>query len=66
MDQRDINSAGIADLMKIRGVGRRTAEQIVAFRKRHGPFRSVDDLSRVNGVSDVLKERIARSMPEIG
>jgi len=58
----DVNSAGVAGFMGIRGVGRRTAEAIVAFRRRNGPFRNAADLMRVDGVSDVLAARIATDM----
>jgi competence protein ComEA len=60
---RDVNSAGVADFMTVRGVGRRTAEAIVAYRRRNGPFRSVGDLMRIDGVSDILAARIAAEMP---
>lgn len=63
---RDINTATIGDFMRVKGVGRRTAEAIVAYRRRHGPFRSVEDLLRVDGVSKVLAERIALSMQAVG
>lgn len=67
MEQRDersvnINTAGVGDFMKIRGVGRRTAEAIVSFRNQRGPLRSIEDLKRVDGISDVLMERIGRRM----
>jgi competence ComEA-like helix-hairpin-helix protein len=48
--------------MKIKGVGRRTAEAIMEYRNRHGPFRTIEDLVRVDGVSTVLKDRIAQVM----
>jgi competence protein ComEA len=46
----NINTADQETLMTIKGVGEKRAEAIVAFRKEHGPFSSVDDLTRVEGI----------------
>lgn len=50
-DTVDINTADasrIADVMV--GIGPAKAEAIVAYRKEHGPFKSLDDLALVKGV----------------
>jgi len=48
----DINSADAPALASaIKGVGPKKAEAIVAYRKEHGPFKSVDDLAKVKGIS---------------
>lgn len=36
---------------KVKGIGYRRAQRIVAFRKAHGDFKSLRDLSEVNGIS---------------
>ena len=47
----DINSADASTLASaITGVGESKAAAIVAYRDTHGPFASVDELSRVKGV----------------
>ena len=46
----DLNLATVADLERIKGVGRSRAELIVKFREAHGPFRSVYELAEVRGV----------------
>lgn len=48
----NINTAGIAELEKLPGVGRAIAERIVAHRELYGPFRRVEHLMMVRGVSD--------------
>lgn len=46
----NINTADQSALMSIKGVGEKRAQAIIAFRKEHGPFASVEDLSRVQGI----------------
>ena len=48
----DINSAD-ADALDaaLQGVGPKKAEAIVADRNKNGPFKSLDDLTRVKGIS---------------
>ena len=54
----NINSADAATLAKsLKGVGAVKAQAIVAYRKKHGAFESVDDLLLVDGIgSATLKE----------
>jgi len=37
---------------ELKGVGLAKAQAIVEYRKKHGPFRSADDLSLVKGIGD--------------
>lgn len=47
----NINKASVKSLaMNIKGIGLQKAEAIVAYRKLHGSFRSVDDLVKVKGI----------------
>jgi competence ComEA-like helix-hairpin-helix protein len=46
----DVNSAGVAELSVLPGIGPGLAKRIVAHRNEHGPFRSIDDLSDVGGI----------------
>lgn len=46
----DLNTATVADLEQLPGVGPSTAAAIVDDRTRNGPFASVDDLDRVSGI----------------
>lgn len=53
----DINSADATVLAQgIKGVGVKRAEAIVAYRKEHGPFKTVDDLAKVPGVGAKVVE----------
>ena len=48
----DINTADAPALaLAMKGVGTKKAEAIVIYRKKHGPFKSVDELAKVKGIS---------------
>lgn len=46
----DINTATVAQLESVNGLGPKKAEAIVEYRKKNGPFKSVDDLDKVKGL----------------
>jgi len=54
----DINRAGVEDLMTIPGVGEVTAGRIVQCRENNGPFETVADLERVEGIGKIKAQRI--------
>jgi competence protein ComEA len=54
----DINSATKEDLMKVKGIGAKKAEKIVAYRKEHGKFKNADELVNVKGISKKIVEKI--------
>lgn len=54
----NLNTATPAQLMSVRGVTDQLAASIVDYRREHGPFRSVEDLARLAGISAALLDRI--------
>jgi len=53
----DINTADAQTLAaNIKGVGLKKAEAIVEYRRQHGPFKRLDDLTRVRGIGPRLLE----------
>ena len=49
----DINTADAETISaELKGVGLTKAKAIVEYRKKHGPFRSADDLSLVKGIGE--------------
>ena len=49
----NINTADAETISaELKGVGLAKARAIVEYRKKHGPFRSADDLSLVKGIGD--------------
>lgn len=55
----DMNTATIEELMGLPSVGRRAAQQIVEFRELNGPFRSLEDVCRVEGFHAERLKRFA-------
>ena len=51
-DKLFINTAGVGDLRRIPNIGEKLALKIVEFREKHGPFRRVEHLLLIDGVSD--------------
>lgn len=49
----DVNTADAETISaELKGVGLAKAKAIVEYRKKHGPFRSADDLSLVKGIGE--------------
>lgn len=48
----DINSADLEMLMQIKGIGRKTAHDIINYREKHGKFTSMSQLKEINSVDD--------------
>ena len=58
----DINTAKVADLVKLPGVGEALAKRIVEFRQEHGPFKRVEDLMKVKGIGEKSFEKLRPSI----
>ena len=59
----NINTADEATLVaELKGIGIKRAKAIIAYRSAHGPFKSVDDLIKIKGISkrivDLNREKI--------
>ncbi|MFN0196501.1 MAG: ComEA family DNA-binding protein [Planctomycetaceae bacterium] len=54
----DINTATWVEWMQLEGIGERLALRIVEDRKTNGPFKSIDDLTRVLGIGPKTIERL--------
>lgn len=54
----DINTADAKTMAaKLNGVGPKSAEAIVAYRAKHGPFKRVEDLDKVKGIGKKTIEK---------
>ncbi|MDD6991872.1 MAG: helix-hairpin-helix domain-containing protein [Oscillospiraceae bacterium] len=53
----NINTAGIEDLVKLKGVGEKTAEKIIEYREQT-PFETVEDIMNVSGIGEKKFEDI--------
>jgi len=54
----DLNSAGVAELDGLPGIGPVLAARIVAHRNAHGPFHGPEELLAVQGIGPRLLERL--------
>lgn len=53
----NVNTASAGELQNLPGIGEVTAERIVAYRTEHGPFATVDDLTKVKGIGAKTLEK---------
>ncbi|QQZ31023.1 helix-hairpin-helix domain-containing protein [Thiothrix subterranea] len=54
----NINTADVAALDSLDGIGEKKAEAIVAYRTEHGEFKTLEDLKEVSGIGDKLFDKI--------
>ena len=54
----NINTASVAELTSLKGIGEVKARAIVEYRDKNGGFKSVDDLKAVSGIGDKLVEKL--------
>jgi competence protein ComEA len=48
----NINTADAAGLAALPGVGAKTADLIIAYRKANGPFKKIEELMNVRGIGE--------------
>lgn len=54
----DINNAGIGELDQLPGVGPAIAQRILDYREANGPFRTIDQLAEIEGISLEMVEEL--------
>jgi len=54
----NINTASLAELMKLPGISKHAAEIIIEYRTTHGPFKSSGDLKTLAGIGEKEFERL--------
>lgn len=54
----DLNTATAEQLQKLPGIGPKTAAAIIRFREKSGPFRRVEDLLAIRGITKKKLEKL--------
>lgn len=56
----NINTAGVNELIKLPGIGEKTAEKIIQLRNERGKFKRLDELMDVRGIGEVKFNKIKK------
>ena len=62
----NINTATKEELVSLKGVGEKRAQEILDYRKKNGNFKSVDDLEKVPGIGPGLMKQIRSELTVTG
>ncbi len=54
----NINRANFEQLQRLPNIGPKLAERIIKFREQNGPFKSVEDLDKVEGIGSKTIEKL--------
>ena len=58
----DINTAGVKDLIRLKGIGPVIAGQIILYRDKYGSFTSKEDIMKVKGIGPKTFNKIKDSI----
>ncbi|RDI45141.1 ComEA family DNA-binding protein [Aquicella lusitana] len=61
----NLNNATVKELMKVKGINAAKARAIVAYRKKNGGFKSVDDLAKVKGFKKMKPETMKEIQDQV-
>ena len=64
--QVNINTATLDELDGLKGIGPTKAQAIIDFRKKNGPFKTVDDLQNVPGIGPATLKDIRKDVMVTG
>ena len=62
----NINTATKEELTSLKGIGDKRAEEIINYRTKNGPFKSVDDLGKVPGIGPGILKQIRSNVTVSG
>ena len=57
----NINTASMEQLLAVQGIGQSTAENILAYIKKHGPFHNIEDVQEVKGIGKARVETLKKT-----
>lgn len=56
----NVNTANAKELMKVKGLSSSKAKSIIAYRKKHGDFKSLDELKDIKGFKKLSDEQMKK------
>ena len=64
----NLNSATAAQIATLPGIGQKTAELVVQYRQKNGPFKKIEEIMNVRGIGEKsflrIKDRLSVSAPK--
>jgi competence protein ComEA len=62
----NINTATKEELTSLKGIGEKRAQDIIDYRTKNGPFKSIDDLEKVPGIGPGTMKQIRSELTTTG
>jgi competence protein ComEA len=56
--QININKATVKELLSLKGIGSKKANDIIVYREEHGPYKETKDIMKIKGIGDKMFEKI--------